>query len=154
MVYAVVNITLKSALSLNNLKILRPKVTKNLTNLRKKFCESPPWSLNWTITEYWGSNNLDVCGQMLTDCFQLSLDHHHIWYYMILWTGNAHSFVKVRGSITVPSTSCKTSLDMVDVDINKNILYNPVRTAFWRLIVRDTSLPFVKEWVFLAFERK
>jgi hypothetical protein len=32
----------KSTLSLNNLKILRPKVTKNLTNLHKKFCESPP----------------------------------------------------------------------------------------------------------------
>ncbi len=32
--------------NLNNFKILRPKVTKNLTNLRKKFCESPPRSLN------------------------------------------------------------------------------------------------------------
>ncbi len=29
-------------LSLNNLKILRHKVTKNLTNFLKKFCESPP----------------------------------------------------------------------------------------------------------------
>jgi len=28
----------KSTLSLNNLKILRPKITQNL----KKFCESPP----------------------------------------------------------------------------------------------------------------
>ncbi len=33
---------LKSTLSLNNIKILRPKVTKNLTNSPKKFCESPP----------------------------------------------------------------------------------------------------------------
>jgi hypothetical protein len=33
----------KSTLSLNNLKILRPKVKKNLMNFRKKFCESPPW---------------------------------------------------------------------------------------------------------------
>ncbi len=32
----------KSTLNLNNLKILRPKVTKNLTNLHKKFCEFPP----------------------------------------------------------------------------------------------------------------
>ncbi len=32
----------KSTLSLNNLKFFRPKVTKNLTNFRKKFCESPP----------------------------------------------------------------------------------------------------------------
>jgi len=31
----------KSTLSLNNLNILRPKVTKNLMNLRKKFCKSP-----------------------------------------------------------------------------------------------------------------
>jgi len=30
----------KSTLSLNNLNISRPKVTKNLTNLHKKFCES------------------------------------------------------------------------------------------------------------------
>jgi len=35
----------KSTLSLKNLKILRPKVTKNLTNLHKKFWEFPPWLL-------------------------------------------------------------------------------------------------------------
>jgi len=34
----------KSTLSLNNLKILCPKVMTNLTNLRKKFCESSPWT--------------------------------------------------------------------------------------------------------------
>jgi len=32
----------KSFLNLNNLKISRPKVTKNLMNLPKKFCEFPP----------------------------------------------------------------------------------------------------------------
>ncbi len=32
----------KMTLSQNNLKIFRPKVTKNCTNLHKKFCESPP----------------------------------------------------------------------------------------------------------------
>ncbi len=31
----------KSTLSLNNLKISRPKVTKNLTNFCKRFCETP-----------------------------------------------------------------------------------------------------------------
>ncbi len=36
-------------------------------------------------------------------------------------------------NITVPSTSCKTSLDMAVVDINKNFLYNPVRPAFWEV---------------------
>jgi len=35
----------KTTNSCYNLKILRPKVTKNLTNLRKKFCESPPRAL-------------------------------------------------------------------------------------------------------------
>jgi len=35
----------KSTLSLNNLNILKPKVTKNLTNLHKKLCESPTKSL-------------------------------------------------------------------------------------------------------------
>jgi len=39
----------KSTLSLNNLKILRPKVTKNLTNLCKKFYESPPCGLDSRI---------------------------------------------------------------------------------------------------------
>jgi len=34
----------KTTLNLNNLKILRPKVAQNLTNLRKKFCEFPPCS--------------------------------------------------------------------------------------------------------------
>jgi len=33
----------ESTLSLNDIKILRPKVTKNLTNLHKTFCESPSW---------------------------------------------------------------------------------------------------------------
>jgi len=32
----------RSTFSLNNLNILRPKVTKNLMNLHKKFCESHP----------------------------------------------------------------------------------------------------------------
>jgi len=32
----------KSTLSLKNIKILRPKVTKNLTNLPKRFCEFRP----------------------------------------------------------------------------------------------------------------
>jgi len=34
----------KTTLNLNNLKILRPEVTKNIKYLRKKFCEFPPWS--------------------------------------------------------------------------------------------------------------
>jgi len=36
----------KSTLSLNNLKILRPIVTQNLTNLCNKFCEFHPWFTN------------------------------------------------------------------------------------------------------------
>ncbi len=47
--------------------------------------------------------------------------------------GNAHSFIKVRGSTTVQSTSCKTGLDKAVVDINKNFLYDPVRPAFWEV---------------------
>jgi len=46
---------------------------------------------------------------------------------------DAHSFIKVRGSFTILSTSCKTGLDMAVVDINKNFLYNPVRPAFWEV---------------------
>jgi len=38
---------LKSTLSLNNPKILRTKAMKNLTNLRKKFCESQPLMSNF-----------------------------------------------------------------------------------------------------------
>jgi hypothetical protein len=40
----------KTTFSLNNLKILRSKVTKNLTNLLKKFCEFPPRALSVKIT--------------------------------------------------------------------------------------------------------
>jgi hypothetical protein len=47
----------KSTLSLNNIKILRPKVTKNITNWRKKFCESPPRS---TCKETWYKKLFDV----------------------------------------------------------------------------------------------
>jgi len=32
----------KSTIKLNNFKILRPKVTKNLAILPEKFCEFPP----------------------------------------------------------------------------------------------------------------
>ncbi len=39
----------KSTLSLNNPKILRPKVKKILTNLRKKLCESPPCTFRFTF---------------------------------------------------------------------------------------------------------
>ena len=31
----------KTSFCLNNLKIVMPKVMKNITNLRKKFCEFP-----------------------------------------------------------------------------------------------------------------
>jgi len=41
-IYPLIISASKSTLSLNNLKILRHKVIKNLTNLRKKVCESPP----------------------------------------------------------------------------------------------------------------
>ncbi len=34
----------KSTVNLKNLKILKPKVTKNVTNLPKKVCEFRPWS--------------------------------------------------------------------------------------------------------------
>jgi len=40
----------KSTLSLNNLKILRPKVTKNLTNLLKSFV-NPHADLHFSLTE-------------------------------------------------------------------------------------------------------
>jgi len=40
---------------------------------------------------------------------------------------------KSKGSITVPSTSCKTRLDMAVVDINNNFLYYLVRPAFWEV---------------------
>jgi len=36
----------KSTLSHYNLKILRPEVTKNIKNVRKKFCEFRPWGLD------------------------------------------------------------------------------------------------------------
>jgi len=53
--------------------------------------------------------------------------------FLTVKAGNPHSFIKVRGSITVLSTSCKTGLDMAVVDINKNFLYYPVRPAFWEV---------------------
>jgi len=37
----------KSNLNINNFKILRPKIMENLTNLHKKFGESPPWPLSF-----------------------------------------------------------------------------------------------------------
>jgi len=37
--------TSKTTSSHYNLKILRPKVTKNIKNLHKKFCEFRPWYL-------------------------------------------------------------------------------------------------------------
>ncbi len=62
--------------------------------------------------------------------------------------GNAHSFIKVRGSITVPLTSWKTGLDMAVVDKNKNFLYKLVRPAFWEVDGMILPLTFLKEWGF------
>jgi len=55
----------KSTLSLNNFKILRPKVTNNLTNLPKKFCEIPPQvkltcNQNITVSKMQHRNDLNV----------------------------------------------------------------------------------------------
>jgi len=65
---------------------------------------------------------------------------------IIVYTGNAHSFIKVRGSITVPSTCWKTSLDLAVVDINKNLLYNPVRPAFWEIVGTWHFCVSVRKW--------
>ena len=37
----------KTTFCLSNLKILRPKVTKNIKNFRKKFCEFPHRAFQW-----------------------------------------------------------------------------------------------------------
>jgi hypothetical protein len=42
----------KTTFSHCNLKILRPKVTKNIKNLRKKFCEFPPRGRIFSYTGY------------------------------------------------------------------------------------------------------
>jgi len=52
MIYTVVNIPLMisaSKTTFSHLKILSPEVTKNIKNLRKKFCEFPPWSQYYKI---------------------------------------------------------------------------------------------------------
>jgi len=46
---------------------------------------------------------------------------------------NLVSITSTRGSITVPSTSCKTGLDIAVVDINKSFLYYPARPASWEV---------------------
>jgi len=59
----------KSTLSLNNLisKHLRSRVTKNLTNLNKKFCEFPPRTLIFVLgIELW--RNLDILDYQDLDC--------------------------------------------------------------------------------------
>ncbi len=62
------DILLKSTLSLNNLKILLPKVTRNITNLCKKFCESPPW---WCPSLFVWDNKVRV--KMLIEHFHLNI---------------------------------------------------------------------------------
>ncbi len=39
----------KNTFSLKKLKKLRPKVMEIFTNLRKKFCEYPPWFLVYSF---------------------------------------------------------------------------------------------------------
>jgi hypothetical protein len=48
----------KSTLSLNNLKTLRSKVIKNITNFRKKFCESSQGPLELTYADDHDNNEL------------------------------------------------------------------------------------------------
>jgi len=59
-------------------------------------------------------------------------------------SGNAKSFIKVRGSIFVPSTFCKTSLEMVVVDINTTFGTIQLGQLFEMLTVSDIPLTFTK----------
>jgi len=101
----------------------------------------------WLRTQYWAEKE-----SMKFE--QISLHQPMKYLCKNSLAGNAHSFIKVRGSITVPSTSWTTSLDMAVVDINKNFLYNSVRPAFWEV---DSSLslaiflPFLLHFEILSF---
>jgi len=53
----------KSTLSLNNFKILRPKVTKHFTNLPKKFCEFRPRSIKCF------DSSIEIMTKSLTNTF-------------------------------------------------------------------------------------
>jgi len=49
----------KSTLSLNNLKILRPRVTNNLMTLLKKFCKFPPRDKRINLSQKYEQYNRD-----------------------------------------------------------------------------------------------
>jgi len=49
-----------------NLKILMPKVMKNITNLRKKFCEFPPRLQSWALVV----SNREVVDKFAHKCWR------------------------------------------------------------------------------------
>ena len=53
----------KTTFRVNNLKILRPKVTKNIKNLSKKFCEFPPRNVQNENNNTSDQNELTVIGR-------------------------------------------------------------------------------------------
>jgi len=66
----------KTTFSHYNLKILRPRVTKNLTNFCKKFCEFPPRLVNEgdrSREEFW--NRFNFWNPVLNSCW----NKHNIW---------------------------------------------------------------------------
>jgi len=76
----------KSTLSQNNLRIFRPKVTKNLRNFCKKFCDSPPRAFAYLKSE---SKHVDEIDPRLTMIgSSLSPRQMRIVRWKRIWSGS------------------------------------------------------------------
>ncbi len=92
----------KTTFSHYNLKILRSKVKKNVTNFCKNFCESPPWRRSygvkltylfcfWKWIEYFTSNTVHWRTWALRVrvlkliIVVLSLSHKQSFSYLFVW---------------------------------------------------------------------
>jgi len=61
---------LKTTFNPKHLNILKPKVTKNLTNLHEKFCESPPCFVIWGNKISHIINMISVSDAKVKKCFK------------------------------------------------------------------------------------
>ncbi len=122
----------KTSFSLNNLKILRPKVT----NLLKKFCKFPPRAfLNKHVVEI-DYRYLNKVYDWTSDVRSYTLS---LWFFAVLfellWPFSSHSmFVKYKYlfSLLVSEASRRST------DLKKIIGYSKNTSYFWWIMIHHT----------------
>jgi len=129
----------KTTYSHYNFKILRLKVTKNIKNLRKKFCESPPSifaNLKWNKLSW--SKNLSkwelFLQRALKSLLRMNVIEKRNWFV-------------IRFSFTLRHTH--TYNLSLSISISPTYTYTYTHTHTHMLIIRHTQIPPSLSFIFI-----